>query len=591
MKKQPVWQHLVQFGRQFWWPERKRWSLVLALTGIGSLVQLPVPLITMYMIDRAVAQRNFHLLILLGCSIAGVVVLRSLCLYLGDSLALRLKEETTLRVQSALLRHVLRLPLVFFSDHHSGYLQSRIMNDARTLDAGLLRGLANVLIDATTVVIALSMILRLQFKLGLVVIACVAPFVVLRSLVHRHLIVRSALMQEMQSLTSLSIYESLAAIRTVKADTQETYQGEVSEGWLSKLRDAYINTNRLNVISNNATNFLTGLGMSLVIWYGCCLVIGGHATLGETIALASYLGLLYVPVNNLSSFHLSVSSSLAAVVRVHEYLGLETELTQGESLARMVRGIRFDHVSFQYENQTRALRDVSFTIPVHSITAIVGPTGAGKSTLVNLILRFYAPTQGRILIDNVDIQQVALEDLRTLIGVVDQHSYIFHGTIYDNLIYGSPAASRGDVTRASRMAYADEFIKALPEGYNTRVGERGTCLSTGERQRIALARIFLKMPSIVILDEAVSGVDADSERYIQQALRELSTSTTVVVIAHRLSSLMLAEHVVVLEDGSVVADGTHSRLLEVSNHYRTLFHEQFRPQQSNSDFDRKVEYV
>lgn len=586
-----TWKPLVRFGRRFWWVQRYRWSAVITLMALATLCQIPAPLLTMVMIDRAVPRHDSKLLLIAGLGALGLYALRSCCLYLSDRQALILKEETTLRIQTALLEHVLSLPISFHGDNHSGYLQSRIMGDARSLDASLVKTIAAAFFDTVTVAISFVLILRLRINLAAIILCCIVPFVIVRLLTHRSLIKRSHSLQEQQGHAALVVYESLAAIRTLKAGTSEAFQLSRADQALKKLRDEYVATNTIHVTSSSITGFITGGGIALILLWGCFEVIRGSMTIGETIAIASYLGLLFAPISNLAGFQLTLSSSLAAIHRINSYLALAPELSGSRPVAKGFQRIVFDNVTFAYRAEQPALREVSLLLPSHSITAIVGATGAGKSTLISLLLRFHDPDSGRILLDGVDLREIRSDELRSLIGLVDQQTYIFNGTILENIIHGCSGATMEKVRHACKMAFASEFIDLLPHGYETLVGERGAKLSTGQRQRLALARIFLRAPEIVVLDEAVSGVDAESESYIQAALRVLAQTKTILVVAHRLSSLMLADQVIVLEHGQVSAVGTHSSLLANSKTYQTLFREQFRPQQSTSPISEEIQYA
>jgi ABC-type multidrug transport system fused ATPase/permease subunit len=276
--------------------------------------------------------------------------------------------------------------------------------------------------------------------------------------------------------------------------------------------------------------------------------------------------------------NLSLHQAASAIQRIYEFLLEPAEAADGRDIVDAAGRIEFRRVTFAYPGGPDVLRDVSFTVEPGRAVALVGPSGAGKTTIVNLLLRFYETARGQVLLDDMDVGEISPAALRRLVGVVDQQPFLFSGTILDNIRLGRPEASVVEVEDAGRKAFAHEFIESLPEGYLTRVGERGVRLSGGQCQRIALARLFLKSPRILVLDEAVSAVDSASEAYIQQALAPLITTRTTIIIAHRLSSLMLASEVVLIEDGQVVDQGSHAHLMRHSEAYVRLFHEQFQPQ-------------
>jgi ABC-type multidrug transport system fused ATPase/permease subunit len=346
---------------------------------------------------------------------------------------------------------------------------------------------------------------------------------------------------------------------------------------LASVRDS------VGVVSTVGTSFLTALSITFVLWYGCRSVINGRMTLGEVFAILSFLNFLYGPINSFVAANLRIQQSAVSIQRIYEFLSEPQERKDGDKLERVAGRIEFRDVSFAYEPGGEVLKNVSFRIEPGSAVALVGRTGAGKSTLVNLILGFYSPREGQVLLDGRDVKGVSLASVRDSVGVVDQQTFLFSGTILENIRFGRPDATLEEVIAASKQSYADEFIERLPDGYQTRVGERGVRLSGGQCQRIALARMFLKDPQILILDEAVSAIDSESERYIQDALVPLISTRTTIIVAHRLSSLLLAHNVIVLDEGRVVEQGRHQQLMASKGAYASLFQEQFISQQTEDE--------
>jgi ABC-type multidrug transport system fused ATPase/permease subunit len=409
------------------------------------------------------------------------------------------------------------------------------------------------------------------------------PFAYIRYYANEKMRILSRDMQEKTAVSSAVISETFAGIRTIKAYLREDFQEDIVTNKLKGLRDIYIKTNWFGVISTVGTSFLTSLSITFVLWYGCRSVMTGHMTLGQVFAVLAFLNFLYGPVNSFVAANLRIQQSAAAIQRIYEFLKEPKERSDGKRLDKVKGKIEFRDVSFAYDNVSDVLQNVSFHVEPGKALALVGRTGAGKSTLVNLLLGFYNPNKGAVLLDGHNINDLSLETVRESIGVVDQQTFLFSGTILENIRFGKPDATFEEVVAASKQSYADEFIERLPEGYDTRVGERGVRLSGGQCQRIALARMFLKNPQILILDEAVSAIDSESERYIQSALVPLISTRTTIVIAHRLSSLLLADHVIVIEQGRVVEQGFHQHLMQADGPYANLFHEQFKAQLKRND--------
>jgi ABC-type multidrug transport system fused ATPase/permease subunit len=572
-----------QFASDFLRPHARSCAAVGALMVLCVLLQLPVPVLMMYIIDHTVSSKNTDLLTKVSLLLAALVVTKHIFSYLNETLTLRVKEDIILEIQRRLLGHVQRLPLSFFSSKHSTYLQSRVMSDSRAIEGALVRSLVAIAVDGLTFLVGITLIMFIRYELGLVLFIFLLPFAYIRYYANDKMRLLSRDMQEATSVSSAVMSESFAGVRTIKAYGREEFQEAVVGERLKGLRDIYVKTNWFGIVSTVGTSFLTGLSITFVLWYGCRSVISGRMTLGEVFAILSFLNFLYGPINSFVAANLRIQQSAVAIHRIYEFLSEPRERLGGDRLERVAGRIEFRDVSFAYEPGNDVLRDVSFKIEPGAAVALVGRTGAGKSTLVNLMLGFYGPQEGQVLLDGRDVSDLSLESLRGAIGVVDQQTFLFSGTILDNIRFGRPDATPEEVVEASKRSYADEFIERLPDGYQTRVGERGVRLSGGQCQRIALARMFLKDPQVLVLDEAVSAIDSESERYIQEALGPLISTRTTVIVAHRLSSLLLADYVIVLEGGRVVEYGRHQQLMSAGGAYANLFHEQFITQPTNAE--------
>src|SRR5215217_5711875 len=574
---------IAQFARDFLRLYTGSCIAVGLLMVLSVLLQLPIPILTMYVIDHTVAARNFDLLSQVTLLLAGLVIAKHIFSYFNETLTLRLKENIILEIQKRLVSTIQRLPLSFFSGKHSTYLQTRVMNDSRAIEGALVRSLVSIAVDGLTFIVGITLITYIRYELGLLLFVFLLPFAYIRYYANEKMRILSRTMQEATAVSSAVISESFAGIRTIKAYLREDFQEGIVTGQLKGLRDIYIKTNWFGVLSTVGTSFLTSLSITFVLWYGCRSVMTGYMTLGQVFAVLAFLNFLYGPVNSFVAANLRIQQSAAAIQRIYEFLKEPKERQDGRVLDSVRGKIEFRNVSFAYDGANNVLDGVSFNIEPGKAFALVGRTGAGKSTLINLLLGFYNPQRGAVLLDGHNINDLSLETVRESIGVVDQQTFLFSGTILDNIRFGKPDASFEEVVAASRQSYADEFIERLPEGYHTRVGERGVRLSGGQCQRIALARMFLKNPQILILDEAVSAIDSESERYIQSALVPLISTRTTIVIAHRLSSLLLADHVIVIEQGRVVEQGFHQNLMQADGPYASLFHEQFNAQLKRSE--------
>ncbi len=569
-----------RFWRDFLRQHRAKFFAVAGLMVLTVLLQLPTPLLTMFIIDSAVQGKDFDVITQLALVFLGLIVVRHVASFLNENLTLKLKETIILDLASYLVRHLQKLPLAFFSRHHSTYLQSRLMNDSRAIEGALIRSVVNLVTNGLTFVVGATFVLVIRWDLGLFLLATVLPFAFIRYYANDRMRVLSGEMQERQAVASAKVAESLAAIRTVKAFRREELQAAAVATRLRDLKDIYVRTNFFGIISTIGTSFVMSVAIAFVLWYGLRAVAAGQMSIGEVVGILSFLNFLYGPVNVVVAANLSMQQSAAALQRVYEFLVEEPEDQGGSESCTSVSRVDFENVRFGYAVDEPVLHGVSFSVRAGETIALVGKSGAGKSTLVHLLLRFYEPGSGRITIDGNDIGSYSLASLRSAIGLVDQETFLFNDSIRENVRFGRPEATDEEIEEACAWSHAAEFINALPQGLDSEVGERGVRLSGGQCQRIALARVFLENPRILILDEAVSSVDSESEEAIHQALERLASDRATIVIAHRLTSLLLADRVVMIDDGRVIEQGTHEELLAADRAYARLFRSQFEPQLS-----------
>ncbi len=485
-----------------------------------------------------------------------------------------LEQKVIYDIRQNLFQAIQSMPLRYFSQERTGYLMSRVIIDVDMMRGGLVGCASQILSNTIMVTFALVLVLWWSWQLSLATLIIVPPNILLMGYLSKKMRKGSHRTQESMGALATVLQETIAGIRIVKAFTMEAAEKLRYGKENQRYYKAYTKMKVLEALSSPVSEVL-GIATAVVI-----LAFGGHLVLAGRLRpdlLVAFLGvMLWVigPIKNLIKVNSTLQQSLAAARRVFLILDSEKEELNENGLREFDgprQAIVFDQVSFDYRNDVAVLRDISLTIPAGSTLGIVGPSGAGKSTLVDLIPRFYHPSAGRITLDGVNLEDIYLPTLRSLVGVVTQEVILFNDTISSNISYGSSNATREAIIAAAKAANAHDFISEFPEGYETTVGERGTQLSGGQRQRIAIARAILRDPPILIFDEATSSLDTESEKLVQEAIERLVEGRTTIVIAHRLSTLVRADSIVVLEDGRIVEEGVHESLLEHQGVYRRLY--------------------
>ena len=517
--------------------------------------------------------------------IAGMILTFALAKGIGNYFSVFLMADVGQRLvrdlRNELFRHILGQSAGFFGRHTTGTLMSRMMHDIMRIQQVVTVTLGDLLRETITVVGLAVYLCFLDARLALVAISCaplvVYPLVLLGRRVRRNTYRGQEELGRLSHVTA----EAFTGHRIVKAFAAEEFEGgRFARRSQQVYRIAMKVTSTLSVLPP-LMEWLGGFAVVGVLWYGSSRIAGGEMNAGEFTAFVAALLVMYGPVKKLSRVNAHIQQARAAAERVFEMLDTRSEVLDRPSarpLAPLRSAISFRDVGFSYDDEARApvLRGVSFEVDAGQVVAIVGLSGAGKTTLVNLLPRFYDVTSGAILIDDVDIRDATLTSLRESIGIVTQDTVLFDDTIAHNIAYASPAADRSTIEAAARAAHAHGFIAALPSGYETRIGERGQRLSGGQRQRIAIARALLKNAPVLILDEATSSLDAESELLVQDALAQLMLNRTSFVIAHRLSTVRRADAIIVIEDGRVREIGRHEELLaDPDSHYARLYAMQF----------------
>jgi len=529
-------------------------------------------------LDRIFIARDSSLLVLLAGAALALALVKALADYTETVLMTRVGQRVITDVQSAMFARMIRSDLAYFNAHPSGALISRFMNDVWLLRSAAGNVLAGIGKDALTIVFLVAVMFYQDWSLALV--AFVAFPLAIRPIVgigRRMRRVSANTQAELGLLTTL-LNQTFQGARHVKAYGMEDYEQRRAATLFERIYALIDRATRTRARAGPMMEALGGAAIAMVIFYGGRQVITGASTPGAFFSFITALLLAYQPVKSLATLNASLQEGLAAAQRVFEVLDIEPAVCDRPSARPLYIGggeVRFEDVRFGYQPGTLALDGVSLTVPAGSTVALVGPSGAGKSTVLNLIPRFYDVDAGRISIDGQDIGSVTLASLRAAIALVSQEVSLFDDTVRANIAYGRFGAPQADIEAAAAAAAADGFIRELPQGYDTLVGEHGLRLSGGQRQRIAIARAMLKNAPILLLDEATSALDTESERQVQAALRRLMRGRTTIVIAHRLSTIIGADLICVMDRGRIVESGRHAQLLARNGLYARLYETQF----------------
>ena len=542
-----------------------------------------LPFVIKDMVDQVLSEKNTTMLNWIVLSIVVVFVIRGIAYYGQSYLMNYVGQRVIIDIRKAVFEKLQRLSMSFYDKHKTGTIMSYVTNDVSALQSAMVENVVEMITETVILVASIVMMIYLDWKLFLVTF-CTFPIVLwfIDNFGKRIRKSGSRIQEVTADITSV-LQEVASSPRVIKSFVREDYE-------IDRFDKENLNNFRANMkyaqLSSTLTptiEFVAAVGVSIILWYGGNSVINGSITAGSLVAFLTYAVNISNPIKRLSRVIGNIQKALAAAQRVFDVLDLPEVIKNAPDakLLPKVKGdVRFNDVSFAYNENEEVLSHVSFEVKPGEMIAFVGPSGAGKSTVASLLPRFYDATSGSITIDGEDIRKVTLNSLREQVGIVPQETVLFNGSVYDNILYGRLDATREEVEAAAKAANAHDFIMQVPNGYETMLGDRGMNISGGQRQRISIARAILKNPQILILDEATSALDTESERVVQEALDRLMVGRTSFVIAHRLSTIKNADKIMVLEKGQLIEQGTHDELMAMDGLYAHLYKIQYRSKEA-----------
>src|SRR3954447_22841495 len=578
-KKNVDYSNAWQEARTLILARRGRLALGLALMMVNRGAGLILPATSKYLIDDVIGKHRADLLVPLALAAGAATMVQAVSSFaLSQVLGVAAQRAIT-DMRRRVEAHVARLPVGYFDSTKSGVLISRIMSDAEGIRNLVGNGLVQLVGSLVTAVLALAYLLYLNWVLTLVNIVALGSFGAAMAIAFNRLRPLFRERGRINAEVTGRLNETLGGIRIVKTYAAEKREElVVTKGVHRLFRNIAQSITGVSAITAFSTVVVGVIGVIMIV-VGGRAIIDGRMSVGDFINYILFTGLMAAPVVQIASVGTQISEAFAGLDRIHELLTMKTEDDEDSTRAPFgaIRGeVRFEDVTFEYNPGVPVLKHVSFTAEAGTTTALVGSSGSGKSTLISLVMAFNRPLSGRIFIDGRDLASVRLRDYRSQLGVVLQDNFLFDGTVGDNIRYGRMDASMDEIRRVSHVAHADEFIDTFEKQYDTVVGERGVKLSGGQRQRVAIARAILADPRILVLDEATSSLDSESEALIQDGLRSLRAGRTTFVIAHRLSTIRSADQILVIEHGEIVERGTHEELMALHGRYRTLYDKQYR---------------
>ena len=581
------YRRLLAYLRPYLWPQGVLAVVcMLAFSGVESAI----PFLAKFTFDQVFTQQHLEALPLAVVGVLVLALVRGGLDFAASVASDWIGQRIVTDLRNELTGHLQRLDLAYFNRTRAGQIVSRVTADVLMVRGSVTDALTSIFQDITRLIGLMGVAIYMDWVLALLAV-CLFPIAALPlRYFSKQLRMNSRRQQEGLGRLNALLHENVQGNRVVKAFAQEGYEQQRFRDQNERLFQLFMRVSVMRAVP--ITEVLAGIAVAGIIYYGGHSVISGTRTQGAFIAFVITLFLLYEPFKRLVRTNYTIQQGLAGAERVFELMDTQPAVRDRPGAATLGtprQGIAFEDVSFTYDGQTEVLRHIDLEVPAGQVVALVGMSGGGKSTLADLIPRFYDVTGGRINIDGTDIRDLTLASLRAQIAMVTQFTFLFNDTIRNNIAYGDPARSPDEIIAAARAANAHDFISAFPQGYETTIGDLGVRLSGGQRQRLAIARALLKNAPILILDEATSALDTESEGLVQEALERLMTGRTTLVVAHRLSTIRRADRIVVVVHGEIVETGTHEELLAHGREYRKLYELQFREVTDTTDDDGEAE--
>ncbi|MEZ0535758.1 ABC transporter ATP-binding protein [Caldicellulosiruptoraceae bacterium PP1] len=560
-------------------PFKKDVLLILLLIGIVMAVDLVNPYFMKLSIDKYIKNKDLNGIILMGCLIVFLSFLSMIISKIRIVLMSKVTNKIVLNIRQDLYCHIQKLSFSFFDERPVGKILARVIGDVNSLNNLFNSSITNLIPDSVTVISVVVIMLMMNYKLALFSLSTL-PIVAI-SLFAIQTISRKRWQDYRKKNSNLNgfTHENFSGIKVIQYFTAENYTFKNFTDLLYKLRNSFIRAVRINDMFWPMVEFSWGFGLIITYYFGIKMIKSGDISVGLLVAFTTYISMFWRPIMNLSNFYNTLITNMAGAERIFEILDINPDIVDDNNSIDIdnIKGeVEFRNVSFSYDDKKLVLDNVSFKVKPGERIALVGHTGAGKTTIINLLCRFYDATEGEVLIDGINIKNIKLESLRKQIGVMLQDTFLFSGTVKDNILYGNLSANEEDVIKCAKAVFAHEFIEKLENGYNTNINERGTRLSTGQRQLISLARTLIADPKILILDEATASIDTYTERLLQKGIEKLLTGRTSFIIAHRLSTIQNADKIMVVEDGRIVEMGNHNELMQKQGVYYNMFVSQFK---------------
>jgi subfamily B ATP-binding cassette protein MsbA len=569
-------------ARALMWEHRKSVSIGLVLMVISRASGFVLPYSTKYVLDDVLPNRDIRLLGIIALVGLAATIVQSVTGYALSQVVSVAAQQAIARLREEVQGHLIRLPVRYFDSTKSGVLVSRVMNDPEGIRNLIGTGLIQLTGGILSATAALGVLLHLNWKLTLFTVVFLGLFGAGMSVAFKRL---RPIFRERSIITAEvtgRLTETLGGIRLIKVYTAEEREKAVFGKGVQRLFENIAKTITGTSLTGTLGFAVVGVIGVIAMYVGGRDVILGNMTVGSLLTFVFFIAMVTAPLVQVASIGTQITEAFAGLDRIRELRDMATEDQEDATkldVPNVVGKVEFDHVSFEYEKDVPVLRDVTFEAPAGTTTALVGSSGSGKSTLISLIMAFAQPQQGRILVDGTPVSDVKLRDYRRHLGVVMQDNFLFDGTVKENIAFTKPGATDEEVMAVAKIANAHDFIMGFPQQYDTIVGERGVKLSGGQRQRVAIARAILADPRVLILDEATSSLDSESEHLIQEGLRRLRAGRTTFVIAHRLSTITSSNQILVLEHGRIVERGTHAQLLALGGRYRDLYNRQYQLEQ------------